>query len=77
VEGRLLCVIWMWEEVHIRTKGYVTVGVDIYIKEGAGGVTKFTADHGLTQTRVQTGNNLRREETDTRAYAQDDSERNE
>jgi hypothetical protein len=26
-------VIWIWEEVHIRTKGYVTVGVDIYIKE--------------------------------------------
>jgi hypothetical protein len=23
------CVIWIWEEVPIRTKGYVTVGVDV------------------------------------------------
>jgi hypothetical protein len=33
VRRGVCCVIWIWEEVHIRTKGYVTVGVDIYKKE--------------------------------------------
>jgi hypothetical protein len=70
-------VIWIWEEVHIRTKSYVTVGVDIYKKYSADGGYQIHRGSRLSQTRVQTGNNLRREETDTRACAQDDSERDE
>jgi hypothetical protein len=36
VQRGVCYVIWIWEEVHIRTKGYAMVGVDIYKKRGGG-----------------------------------------